>query len=79
MNQRLGSVLTTRLMVHLFLSSTVCLMSLEERLARTSPCIPFKQICELPNRRQYSALYGNVVNVSADVSCTENILPRSFK
>jgi len=49
--------------------------SLEERLK--SLCIPFMQIIlyELPRGGQLS-IYGNVVNVSADVNSVVNTLPK---
>ena len=46
---------------------------LEERLI--SPRIPFMQIRELPSGGQLS-IYGNVVNVRADVNSTVSVLPR---
>ena len=49
------------------------LTSLEERLS--SPRIPFMQLRELPRGGQV-AIYGNVVNVPADVSQSVHKLPR---
>ena len=51
------------------------LTPLEERLI--SPRIPFMQIRELPKGGQLS-IYGNVVNVPADVNSTVSTLPRSI-